>query len=188
MKPSIAPPAPVPPSMKPLIGAVVLNALSSLLGVLRWNHRQCPLSSSMKPSKRQSDCGPTLSSLLLPVSFVLCRLCQLLLLHVSLATNVHLEQAMAETARKKRLHKTFLNPEAEYDSDAPLIIFQSRSPSPSFETSAVQDKEISPEVHKAEKKADRYRGQGKDNLVQRRGLTTLTSKRVQCCAERPRSR
>ena len=69
---------------------------------------------------------------------------------------------MAETAKKKRLHKTFLNPEAEYDSDVPLFIFQSRSPSPSCETSAVQGKEISPEVHKAEKKADRHRGQGKD--------------------------
>ena len=69
---------------------------------------------------------------------------------------------MAETAKKKRLHKTFLNPEAEYDSDVPLFIFQSRSPSPSCETSAVQGKEISPEVHKAEKKADRHRGQGND--------------------------
>ena len=65
------------------------------------------------------DSGPTPSSLLLHVSFELCRCWQLLLLHVSLATVLqvepssnHLEQAMAETAKKKRLHKMFLNAEA----------------------------------------------------------------------------
>ena len=41
-------------------------------------------------------------------------------------------------------------------------IFQSRSPSPNFETSTVQDKEISPKVRKAEKKADCHSGRGKD--------------------------
>ena len=82
---------------------------------------------------------------------------------------------MAETAKKKRLHKTFLNPEAEYDSDVPLFIFQSRPPSPSFEPSAVQDNEISLKCTKLKKRQIVTVAKAKTKLVQRRGLTTLTS-------------
>ena len=58
-------------------------------------------------------------------------------------------------------------------SDVPLFIFQSRSPSPSFETSAVQDKEISPVVHQSEKEADRCRGQGKDKPRPKKRIDTV---------------
>ena len=60
--------------------------------------------------------GPTPSSLLYWVSFAKLSFaeadscCFCIKLHVSLVKVVHLEQAMAETAKKKGLHKTFLNP------------------------------------------------------------------------------
>ena len=55
---------------------------------------------------------------------------------------------MAETSKKKR---PFVDPDSQYDSDALIFIFQSRSPPPCFENSAVHDKEISAESRKAKK-------------------------------------
>ena len=97
--------------------AALLNYATAIQLFPRWRPSMKPLIATPVLFDETIDrgSGPTPSSLLLQVSFELCRSWQLLLLHISprlFILSIHLEQAMAETAKMKRLHKALLNPEA----------------------------------------------------------------------------